>query len=57
MEGSVSALDLARRRREALLAANIVFDFRPLYGDTTLADALRDLAVRATRARTRSSCA
>jgi CBS domain-containing protein len=26
---------------EALLAANIVFDFRPLYGDTTLADELR----------------
>ncbi|MET0733660.1 MAG: DUF294 nucleotidyltransferase-like domain-containing protein [Casimicrobiaceae bacterium] len=26
---------------EALLAANIVFDFRPLYGDTTLADGLR----------------
>jgi CBS domain-containing protein len=27
---------------EALLAANIVFDFRPLYGDTTLVDALRE---------------
>jgi CBS domain-containing protein len=26
----------------ALLSANIVFDFRPLYGDTTLVDALRD---------------
>jgi CBS domain-containing protein len=26
----------------ALLNANIVFDFRPLYGDTTLADALRE---------------
>ena len=26
---------------EALLNANIVFDFRPLYGDTTLCDALR----------------
>jgi CBS domain-containing protein len=26
---------------QALLNANIVFDFRPLYGDTTLADALR----------------
>lgn len=26
---------------QALLAANILFDFRPLYGDTTLADALR----------------
>jgi CBS domain-containing protein len=26
---------------DALLAANIVFDFRPLYGDTTLADELR----------------
>ena len=30
---------------QALLAANIVFDFRPLFGDTTLADALRDVAV------------
>jgi len=27
---------------EALLGANIVFDFRPLYGDTTLCDALRE---------------
>jgi CBS domain-containing protein len=27
---------------QALLNANIVFDFRPLYGDTTLADALRE---------------
>ena len=27
---------------QALLNANIVFDFRPLYGDTTLGDALRD---------------
>lgn len=27
---------------EALLAGNIVFDFRPLYGDTTIADGLRD---------------
>jgi len=27
---------------EALLAANIVFDFRPLYGNTVLADALRE---------------
>ncbi len=27
---------------QALLSANIVFDFRPLYGDTTLCDALRD---------------
>ncbi len=27
---------------QALLNANIVFDFRPLYGDTTLCDALRD---------------
>jgi CBS domain-containing protein len=27
---------------EALLAANIVFDFRPLYGDTTLVDQLRN---------------
>ena len=27
---------------QALLQANIVFDFRPLYGDTTLSDALRD---------------
>jgi len=26
---------------QALLGANIVFDFRPLYGDTTLCDALR----------------
>ena len=26
---------------QALLAANIVFDFRPLYGDTTLSDNLR----------------
>ncbi|HET9045601.1 MAG TPA: DUF294 nucleotidyltransferase-like domain-containing protein, partial [Casimicrobiaceae bacterium] len=26
---------------DALLSANIVFDFRPLYGDTTLADELR----------------
>ena len=26
---------------QALLSANIVFDFRPLFGDTTLADALR----------------
>ena len=26
---------------EALLSANIVFDFRPLYGDTTLVDELR----------------
>ncbi len=26
----------------ALLSANIVFDFRPLYGDTTLVDALRE---------------
>ena len=27
---------------QALLNANIVFDFRPLYGDTTLCDALRE---------------
>ncbi len=27
---------------ESLLNANIVFDFRPLYGDTTLVDALRE---------------
>jgi CBS domain-containing protein len=27
---------------QALLGANIVFDFRPLYGDTTLGDALRE---------------
>jgi CBS domain-containing protein len=27
---------------EALLRANILFDFRPLYGDTALCDALRD---------------
>lgn len=27
---------------QALLNANIVFDFRPLYGDTTLADGLRE---------------
>jgi CBS domain-containing protein len=27
---------------ESLLNANIVFDFRPLYGDTTLVDTLRD---------------
>jgi CBS domain-containing protein len=27
---------------DALLGANIVFDFRPLYGDTTLVDALRE---------------
>jgi CBS domain-containing protein len=27
---------------EALLRANIVFDFRPLYGDTALCNALRD---------------
>ena len=27
---------------QALLSANIVFDFRPLYGDTTLADGMRE---------------
>ena len=27
---------------QALLSANIVFDFRPLYGDTTMSDALRE---------------
>ena len=41
---------------QALLNANIVFDFRPLYGDTTLADALARVAVRL-HARTSCSCA
>jgi CBS domain-containing protein len=35
---------------QALLNANIVFDFRPLYGDTTLADALRDWLLGYTQA-------
>ncbi|MFO1324878.1 MAG: DUF294 nucleotidyltransferase-like domain-containing protein [Burkholderiales bacterium] len=34
----------------SLLNANIVFDFRPLYGDTTLCDALRSWLLRYTQA-------
>jgi CBS domain-containing protein len=34
---------------EALLSANIVFDFRPLYGDTTLVDELRSWLFSHTR--------
>lgn len=35
---------------QALLNANIVFDFRPLFGDTTLGDALREWLLRYTQA-------
>jgi CBS domain-containing protein len=35
---------------QALLNANIVFDFRPIYGDTTLADALRQWLLGYTQA-------
>ena len=35
---------------QSLLNANIVFDFRPLYGDTTLCDALRAWLLRYTEA-------
>ena len=34
---------------QALLGANIVFDFRPLFGDTTLCDTLRDWLLRFTQ--------
>jgi CBS domain-containing protein len=34
---------------QALLSANIVFDFRPLYGDTTLSDGLREWLAGFTR--------
>lgn len=37
---------------EALLKANILFDFRPLYGDTTLCDALRTWLFAHTKAST-----
>jgi CBS domain-containing protein len=37
---------------QALLNANIVFDFRPLFGDTTLCDALREWLLRYTQANT-----
>lgn len=35
---------------QALLNANIVFDFRPVFGDTTLCDALREWLFRYTQA-------